>query len=142
MAASKHTHACAQCSHTSVGLTQAHPNQGPCNEYVGTTLISVIFLCQNCRYYFNGSCASSRCHFMVGNSSTVASQNMAGVESCHHHKHAIYGYCVVNTVNSIGSSSVFRRTGVLRIAIDACGSNTWVRACCPLQSVLPKRYYN
>ena len=38
-------------------------------------------------------------------------------------KHTIYGCCVVNTVNSIGSSSVFRRTGVLRIAIDACGSN-------------------
>ena len=25
--ASKHTHTCAQCSHASVGLAQAHPNR-------------------------------------------------------------------------------------------------------------------
>ena len=27
--ASKHTHTCAQCSHASVGLAQARPNQVP-----------------------------------------------------------------------------------------------------------------
>ena len=52
--ASKHTHACAQCSHTSVGLAQARPNKSPdgtafplqANPIWGMlTIICIISLC-------------------------------------------------------------------------------------------------
>ena len=54
MATSKHTHALPQCSHASVGLTQAHPNYkvlmlryAPCN-YVQPTRVYYYTMFKGC----------------------------------------------------------------------------------------------